>query len=701
MADPTYTVGVEFVSGSFTNLSSYCLQASVERQLSTLFNPPREGVALFTLANDDARFSPQNSASPYYPNVVPGKSVKLEATHRENYLSCPGSNSNRATASVSASDLRSAFTVMARVNVDTISDLTQGFVDKTVGSATNTQWLLYGESNAFSFRGVDSGGTLFTARSTSAAWTNANNLWTHVAGRYDGSNLEVYVNGLVSGSPVAVAAPLKGGAGALVVSQLGLTPNYAAVGKLKDIRLYNRALSSAELLSCFSGNIVDQTALVSILNPDDALSGSTTIRSKLTGETWTLIQSSSPVIEILTENSSVFALFTGRTVNLELAPAVGEKTVLMEAADSINRLANVYATTSLFVGTNARSLFTSLASLSALNSFSVDSDIADSISFAWFNDEPIAEAVQRLSEFGNYQLYEDGAGTLRLKSRYFRQGDSSVATYSANSGFASMALSFGQESVRNQVKLSGQPRKQSGSVNTVAWLNETLSIPASSGIGFFLDYVDPVEPTQNAPATNLVVPVQSSDWLLNTVSGGGGSDVTSNGSLQITFFGESAVCSIYNGTGQNAYVTKFQIRGNSIQLQPELSFETGNSSSQNVYGKRVLSLENDLLALQTYIEGYGTYLLDIKREPQPDLSFSLTNEFPDVLAREVGDVVSLVESLSAVNSQWQIVGVQHEISLVNGLEHNATFSVRYWADYNWLVLDHTTRGKLDNAKLGF
>src|SRR4030067_484473 len=78
---PVYTLAVEFVPGSFTNLSSLCLQGQVERQLSTLVDPPREGHAMFTLVNENGRFSPQNSSSPYYPNIVPGKALTLEATY--------------------------------------------------------------------------------------------------------------------------------------------------------------------------------------------------------------------------------------------------------------------------------------------------------------------------------------------------------------------------------------------------------------------------------------------------------------------------------------------------------------------------------------------------------------------------------------------------------------------------------------------
>ncbi len=479
---PVYTLAVEFVTGSFTNLTSLCLQGQADRQLATLFEPPREGYAMFTLVNEDGRFSPQNSASPYYPNLVPGKALKLEATY----------------------------------------------------------------------------------------------------------------------------------------------------------------------------------------------------------------------------SSSTYPLFKGRVTNFSINPQVGDRTVLLEAGDGMNKLVNTFITTSLYVATNARSLFTTLMSASLVSSYSVDADIADAIPFAWFQDQQVSRAMERITSFGNYSMYEDGAGTLRLRNRVWQQGASSVATYAADgTGFDRLEFDLSQESVHNRIKVSGQPRAQRSAVGTVAWLQETVSIPASGHVGFFLDFIDTDDPNTRAPAINVVTPVKSVDWFLNTASGGGGADQTSTGSLQFTLFGESAVCSLFNGTGDTAYVTRFVIRGNSVQEQPALSSEFVSSSSQNVYGRREFALDNDFLSLQSYISGYAEYLLSTRKEPRPDVRFGLRNQFPDVLAREVGDIVSLVESLSAVNSQWQITGLTHEISLDSGLEHATMFTVRYQSDDGWLILDHPVRGKLDSGKLGF
>ena len=81
MADPVYTLGIELVSGSFTNVTSYVLRASVDRAISDVANGIVDGQLLATLDNGGAQFSPLNAGSPYYPDLKVGRRVSLSATY--------------------------------------------------------------------------------------------------------------------------------------------------------------------------------------------------------------------------------------------------------------------------------------------------------------------------------------------------------------------------------------------------------------------------------------------------------------------------------------------------------------------------------------------------------------------------------------------------------------------------------------------
>jgi hypothetical protein len=78
------------------------------------------------------------------------------------------------------------------------------------------------------------------------------NTWVHVAGTYDGTALRIYVNGAlnatlaVTGATCANTEPL--GVGAKNRTATGVVEAYFD-GRIDDLRVYNRALSAAEIKS--------------------------------------------------------------------------------------------------------------------------------------------------------------------------------------------------------------------------------------------------------------------------------------------------------------------------------------------------------------------------------------------------------------------------------------------------------------------
>jgi hypothetical protein len=92
---------------------------------------------------------------------------------------------------------------------------------------------------------------------TSASWkffdstaTVPVNTWRHVASTYDGTTLRVYVNGTPSGSMAVSGAPCVSGEPLAVGAKNNPTKGLLEAfwdGKLDDVRVYDRALSAAEI----------------------------------------------------------------------------------------------------------------------------------------------------------------------------------------------------------------------------------------------------------------------------------------------------------------------------------------------------------------------------------------------------------------------------------------------------------------------
>jgi hypothetical protein len=87
------------------------------------------------------------------------------------------------------------------------------------------------------------------------------NAWSHVASTYDGATLRLYVNGALVSS-AAASGSLAASTGVLRIGGNGVWPEWFA-GLIDEVRVYNRALSAAEIQSDMNtavGTTADSTA---------------------------------------------------------------------------------------------------------------------------------------------------------------------------------------------------------------------------------------------------------------------------------------------------------------------------------------------------------------------------------------------------------------------------------------------------------
>jgi hypothetical protein len=73
------------------------------------------------------------------------------------------------------------------------------------------------------------------------------NAWSHLASTYNGSTLRLYVNGVLVSS-TAMSGSLAASSGVLRIGGNGVWPEWFA-GLIDEVRVYNRALSAAEIQS--------------------------------------------------------------------------------------------------------------------------------------------------------------------------------------------------------------------------------------------------------------------------------------------------------------------------------------------------------------------------------------------------------------------------------------------------------------------
>lgn len=150
-------------------------------------------------------------------------------------------SSHIAVADNSTLDLTGSFTVECWMNpVNSVSPFTQVILQKRTLATINTGYSMILINGRIFFKTGNLWG--ITGRSVIP-----NNTWTHASGRYNSATntFSLFINGVLDTNAVVAAPPIVNDDSILIGFGRGL--GNAFTGKLDDIRVWNRALSGAEI----------------------------------------------------------------------------------------------------------------------------------------------------------------------------------------------------------------------------------------------------------------------------------------------------------------------------------------------------------------------------------------------------------------------------------------------------------------------
>ncbi len=178
------------------------------------------------------------------------------------YLDFDGVDDYVSCGSGSSLDVNSALTLSAWVRADTLApavdpDWTDCILGKTMSDGTAGDYRLSMNADSISFmihNGVD---RQFCRYST----TPQTGTWYHIVGTWDGATMTTYVDG-VSRATLAMTGSLPSGTPNFQIGRMGAPGyEYQFDGAIRDVRVYNRALSASEVSDLYNGAAVSSTGL--------------------------------------------------------------------------------------------------------------------------------------------------------------------------------------------------------------------------------------------------------------------------------------------------------------------------------------------------------------------------------------------------------------------------------------------------------
>jgi hypothetical protein len=191
---------------------------------------------------DDATFTQDRSGNGHHATLRGSLPAShLVAGARGGALRLDGNAYLEVPSSPAFDALRTGFTIAAWINLPSAPSAYATVASRQAGSGT---WEHFG-LGLYTSRGY------VTTDDSRAAFTGGAvplGRWVHMAGTYDGSTMRIYLNGALVGQAGAVQGPAVDQTPLLIGgNQNGSTVGERLVGLLDELRLYQRALTAAEI----------------------------------------------------------------------------------------------------------------------------------------------------------------------------------------------------------------------------------------------------------------------------------------------------------------------------------------------------------------------------------------------------------------------------------------------------------------------
>lgn len=303
---------------------------------------------------------------------------------------------------------------------------------------------------------------------------------------------------------------------------------------------------------------------------------------------------------------------------------------------------------------------------------------------------PVLQEIARVtgSELGYF--YVKGTGTVTFEPRFTRSTLTDSATF--NDSMTGLSVEMSRDNLLTKVQAVTYPRTIDTSTQILYTLNNVSSVPAGSTLTLVAGYTDPNNRTSRVGGTSMVTPVAVTDYTANSNNTGTGTDLTAQVTVSATFGGNSAAVTITNNASIDAYITKLQLRGLGIYDYGKTVGQDEDAAVAAQFGQSSVTLDmpyqNDpavgVNAARYLLGIYGADQIGIWRlgtvgsselGVTTQLAYWVQNSIGSVsiapstaalqtqiLARDVGDRIKIIETVTGVSKSFYIQAVNLTVS---------------------------------------
>jgi hypothetical protein len=316
----------------------------------------------------------------------------------------------------------------------------------------------------------------------------------------------------------------------------------------------------------------------------------------------------------------------------------------------------------------------------------------------WDANTSVYAAIREMVEREAGRFWQGRDGTLYFAPRTYLPTNTTVKATFAD-GMQAMDYEFGAD-VSNIVITNYQPRITGTAGSTLATLGSSALVAASSTLDIVYRFVGSGT-GETVAGTALITPVATTDYTANSAADGSGTNLTSNITASIITTNATAATVRYTNAGAAAYIpATSKLRGTPLTKFNELAYTAIDSDSVLAYGRLVYTTPGvqDSLADATTL---ADYQLSLRKDPVgrvDSVTFSGwdTRVTTQLLARSIGDRITMTEQQTQASGAWFIMGEKHEVS--EGA-YNVTWVLEDAGTILYWLLGTATQGELGQTTI--
>jgi len=315
------------------------------------------------------------------------------------------------------------------------------------------------------------------------------------------------------------------------------------------------------------------------------------------------------------------------------------------------------------------------------------------ISRFWISGKKTIAALRLVEEAEAGFIKESKTGQIAFESRYHRLTETasttSQATFSDADGathtFEAIAQVDPLSTIVNHVEATARTF-DTASV-AVLWTHpETGSASPTLAPGeaktFEAEFPNPDAANSAMEVDAWTTPAATTDFLLNSASGGGGTNLTSDITVTQTKTAERMAITLTNSaSGSDGYVTKLQARGTAVSTKNPCIVRAIDTTSQGIYGERKYVAKTKFIPTTSEAQDWCEYQVAIFASPTNILTLTIpasaTGNIGQVLTRDLSDRITVTASNDAklgISEDFFIESEKHAVT-AGGQEHTTVWQL--------------------------